>query len=273
MARSFTWKTASNGCPHIHLSLPPEIAEAFLNSVEQSLAQLEDSTCNALTDDASTYSTSQRRADAAMSRAIKTRDQHCQYPGCNVTRHLQIHYIQHWADGGSTSIENGVCLCSRHHTIVHEGGYRIEQVANHAERIDEQFIRQQAQHKYVFVFDIERDLRNNRESFDYIRKLSPTRFRFRVMDRDGRDVRDVEWHDSTRVEKTISTEQSQHQSAHPNWSEIAECVGSYRVFVNQIQLARSQHNHHGWKKHSIFALIDTEQQPHATPQNRVLNER
>ncbi len=62
----------------------------------------------------------------AMWRAITTRDRHCQFPGCSQHKHLQIHHIKHWADGGETSVDNGICLCQYHHTLVHEGGYVIE---------------------------------------------------------------------------------------------------------------------------------------------------
>lgn len=55
-ARAFSWKTVSNGNTLVNLSLPPEVAQGFLNSVEQSLAQLE------VTD----ASMRQRRADAAV---------------------------------------------------------------------------------------------------------------------------------------------------------------------------------------------------------------
>lgn len=43
----------------------------------------------------------------------------------------------------------------------------------------------------ITQFDIEKLLRSDRESFDTVRKLSPTRFRFcfQVLDSDGRDVR------------------------------------------------------------------------------------
>ena len=81
---------------------------------------------------------------SALARAIKVRDQHCQFPGCTQTRHLQIHPIQHWAEGGSTGVDNGVCLCSRHHTFVHEGGLRIERLNGHAGREYDDFIRQRA---------------------------------------------------------------------------------------------------------------------------------
>ncbi len=55
-ARFLTWKTVSNGNTLINLSLPPEVGQAFLNCVEQSLAQLEESDA----------SMPQRRADAAV---------------------------------------------------------------------------------------------------------------------------------------------------------------------------------------------------------------
>jgi len=59
-------------------------------------------------------------------RAIMARDRHCQFPGCSEHRYLEIHHIKHWAHGGETSVDNGICLCQRHHTLVHECGYRIE---------------------------------------------------------------------------------------------------------------------------------------------------
>ena len=31
----------------------------------------------------------------------------------------------HWADGGETTKENLMLLCSRHHRLLHEGGYTI----------------------------------------------------------------------------------------------------------------------------------------------------
>lgn len=33
--------------------------------------------------------------------------------------------MMHWADGGETSSGNTLLLCSRHHRLLHEGGYSI----------------------------------------------------------------------------------------------------------------------------------------------------
>jgi hypothetical protein len=39
---------------------------------------------------------------------------------------LEGHHIQHWADGGETSLANATLLCTLHHHYVHEYGYTIE---------------------------------------------------------------------------------------------------------------------------------------------------
>ena len=201
-SRSFTWQETAIGSTRIQLTLPPDLAQAFLNSVEHSLNQLDRCDKNDCDADNDESSISQRRADAAvlmaesslqqagrniaaadryqvivsvdaaditgstqqqdtpskrptikgagpiaretarriacdcsisthiksngepmdigrisriwpnaMERAIKERDQHCQWPGCTRTQHLPIHHIIHWADGGKTSIDNGVAVC------------------------------------------------------------------------------------------------------------------------------------------------------------------
>lgn len=274
-ARSLLWDELSTGSTRIQLILPPEIAQAFLNSVEHSLNQTDA--------DNSETKISQRRADAAilmaetslqaagrdiatadryqvivsmeaseviskhepeeasqtklppkrptvkgassiaqetakriacdcnistitktdgeitdigrksrlwtnaLTRAIKDRDQHCQFYGCTHTHNLQIHHIVHWANGGSTSIENGVCVCAYHHALLHEGGYSIQAVANNQSGLDEQFSQQQHVSD-ASMFDFEKELRNDKESFNRVRRLSPTNYRFRVFDADGRDI-------------------------------------------------------------------------------------
>ena len=61
----------------------------------------------------------------ALRRAARERDHcRCRYPGCE-SRRVDLHHIQHWINGGRTSLENLISLCKYHHTLVHERGYLI----------------------------------------------------------------------------------------------------------------------------------------------------
>ena len=69
-----------------------------------------------------------RRARAvppAVRRALRVRDGGCRFPGCDRSRFTHAHHIKHWADGGETSLDNLVTLCSFHHRQVHEGGFGV----------------------------------------------------------------------------------------------------------------------------------------------------
>ncbi len=61
-----------------------------------------------------------------MRRALRARDGGCRFPGCTNTRFVDGHHIEHWADGGETSLDNLVLLCRHHHHLVHEGGFACE---------------------------------------------------------------------------------------------------------------------------------------------------
>ena len=63
----------------------------------------------------------------AIERAVRARDNDtCAFPGCGNHRFLQCHHVEHWANGGETAIDNLLLLCTKHHTLVHEGGFRID---------------------------------------------------------------------------------------------------------------------------------------------------
>lgn len=65
-----------------------------------------------------------RLATPAQTAALWHRDRGCTFPGCNrPPGFCQAHHIQHWIDGGATSLDNLALLCRRHHTIVHQRGY------------------------------------------------------------------------------------------------------------------------------------------------------
>ena len=61
-------------------------------------------------------------------RALRARDVRCRFPGCTARR-CDAHHIEHWADGGATSLDNLMLLCRRHHTLVHEGTLAVERDA------------------------------------------------------------------------------------------------------------------------------------------------
>jgi hypothetical protein len=67
-----------------------------------------------------------RLVPKSVERAVRARDNGCcVFPGCNNRRFLDCHHIEHWAHGGETTMENLMLLRTKHHTLVHEGGFRI----------------------------------------------------------------------------------------------------------------------------------------------------
>jgi hypothetical protein len=64
----------------------------------------------------------------AMRRAVILRDRCCRFPGCDRPHTwCDAHHVVHWANGGSTAVDNLLLLCRRHHRKVHErGGFRLE---------------------------------------------------------------------------------------------------------------------------------------------------
>ncbi|MHA6622631.1 HNH endonuclease signature motif containing protein [Pseudonocardia sp. DLS-67] len=53
----------------------------------------------------------------------------CQFPGCTHTRFLHAHHRRHWLFGGPTDIDNLVLVCSFHHGVIHDHGYRIHRLS------------------------------------------------------------------------------------------------------------------------------------------------
>ena len=66
-----------------------------------------------------------RAVSPALRRALKLRDQGCRFPGCTQTRYVDAHHVQHWCDGGETSLDNLITLCRHHHRLLHQEGYEI----------------------------------------------------------------------------------------------------------------------------------------------------
>ena len=68
-----------------------------------------------------------RTIPAALRRVLHYRDRGCRFPGCGLP-FGQGHHIQHWANGGPTTLSNLALLCRRHHRAVHEEGYQVERL-------------------------------------------------------------------------------------------------------------------------------------------------
>jgi len=67
-----------------------------------------------------------RLVNQGLRRALILRDEGCAFPGCDrPPSWCDAHHIEHWADGGSTSLCNLALLCVHHHDRVHRDGWTI----------------------------------------------------------------------------------------------------------------------------------------------------
>jgi hypothetical protein len=59
-------------------------------------------------------------------RALRARDGHCVWPGCDRPASWSAgHHLVHWIHGGTSDLPNLVLLCHRHHRMVHEDNWQI----------------------------------------------------------------------------------------------------------------------------------------------------
>ncbi|HNP37651.1 MAG TPA: HNH endonuclease signature motif containing protein [Woeseiaceae bacterium] len=70
------------------------------------------------------------RYQAVVHVSAETRDGGCRFPGCTSQKFVDGHHIEHWADGGETSLANLVLLCRHHHRLVHEGGFDCQRTSS-----------------------------------------------------------------------------------------------------------------------------------------------
>jgi hypothetical protein len=69
---------------------------------------------------------SRRVISGAMRKALKVRDGHCRWPGCErPASWCNGHHLLHWIHGGTTDLDNLVLLCRRHHRMVHEESWQL----------------------------------------------------------------------------------------------------------------------------------------------------
>jgi len=69
----------------------------------------------------------QRLANRAQRRALRAMYRTCGFAGCETPfNRCEIHHVIPWEIGGPTDLVNLLPLCSRHHHLVHEIGWRLE---------------------------------------------------------------------------------------------------------------------------------------------------
>jgi len=68
-----------------------------------------------------------RLATPTQTRAVRIRDAGCIFPSCDrPAPWCDIHHVNGWTHhGGETNVENLVCLCTRHHTLIHNTKWTI----------------------------------------------------------------------------------------------------------------------------------------------------
>ena len=69
-----------------------------------------------------------REPSAWMVRQLRWRDRECRFPGRGRRAFTEAHHVVWWSRGGRTDLENLVLICSFHHRLVLEYGWRIARV-------------------------------------------------------------------------------------------------------------------------------------------------
>ena len=127
--------TSGGEPPHVAVTIGlSELQEAFGSGVLESTGEpLSASTARRMACDAKVIpivlGTSSEPLDVAresyvvprhLRKALHARDGTCAFPGCDHPPGTsQAHHCQHWADGGTTSLDNLVMLCAAHHRMLH----------------------------------------------------------------------------------------------------------------------------------------------------------
>jgi len=66
-----------------------------------------------------------RDPSASMLRLLRHRDGGCVFPGCGSRAFTHAHHVRWWSGGGPTDLDNLALVCTFHHRLVHEHGWRL----------------------------------------------------------------------------------------------------------------------------------------------------
>ena len=73
------------------------------------------------------YGQAVRAVPLALFFAVRARDRHCRWPGCDRTaRHCDAHHVVPWWQGGPTDSTNTALFCRRHHRRLHHPGWHAK---------------------------------------------------------------------------------------------------------------------------------------------------
>jgi hypothetical protein len=71
-----------------------------------------------------------RSISSSQRRALRVRDKHCAFPGCDrPVSWTNPHHVEFWSRGGPTNLSNLVSICLYHHRCVHEGHWQVVKTA------------------------------------------------------------------------------------------------------------------------------------------------
>ncbi|MFB2580388.1 DUF222 domain-containing protein [Herbiconiux sp. P15] len=67
------------------------------------------------------------RIPAALREALIVADEHCRFPGCGRrAARCELDHTEDWAHGGRSTASNLAHLCSSHHHLKHNGGWKVD---------------------------------------------------------------------------------------------------------------------------------------------------
>ena len=124
---------SGSGRPHLSVTVPWDTLQQAHGLVDTEVGPIPAETARRLACDATVSriivdengvplfaGEARRRIPPPLRRALDARDQGCTHPGCDMpARYCDAHHIQHWADGGKTTLSNLQLLCRRHHRTTH----------------------------------------------------------------------------------------------------------------------------------------------------------
>ncbi|KAA0114140.1 HNH endonuclease signature motif containing protein [Mycolicibacterium sp. P9-22] len=120
--------------PHVTLIRPPGLVDTLgftgpISAVTADLITCDSTLATVIVDGNGApldVGRSERLFTPAIRKGLAVRDGGCAHPGCGrPVSWCDAHHIIPWGSDGTTSIDNGVLLCRRHHTAIHHGGWQV----------------------------------------------------------------------------------------------------------------------------------------------------